>query len=198
MTKIVGLTGGMGSGKTTIANMFKDLGVSIYIADDEARIITNQVETLNEIKLHFGNKMVVNNQLDRTLLAQLVFQDASQLQRLNSIIHPKVAAHFANWLKIHADERFIIKESAILFETNSYLTCDYVITVTASIEERIARVMQREAISEQEIKDRIRNQWTDEQRVELSDFVIENHDLITTRKQVFEVYQSISSRLENP
>lgn len=197
MTKIVGLTGGIGSGKTTVAKIFSELGVSVYIADEEARKITNLTETLQAIKMQFGDEMVVNNQLNRTLMAELVFSNPDQLKVLNAIIHPRVAVHFNNWLSSHADEVFVIKETAILFETKSYLNCDLIITVIAPVEERVKRVMNREAISEIEIRNRMLNQWTDEQRTALSDFIICNTDLDDTRKQVLALYNKIVSQLSN-
>lgn len=197
MTKIVGLTGGIGSGKTTVAKMFQDLGIHVYIADLEAKMITNLPSTLSVIKQKFGDSVINNEQLNRKVMAQMVFNNPEKLIELNAIIHPLVAQHFKIWLIDHKDETFIIKETAILFETKSNLACDFVINVTAPISIRIDRVMKRDKTSIKEIKSRIDNQWSDEQRNELSDFTIENVNLEETRKQVSQIFKIISKSSEN-
>lgn len=191
MTKIVGLTGGIGSGKTTVARMFKNLGIPTYIADEEARIITNQPETLKVIEQHFGSTVIINGQLNRMEMAKIVFNDSEKLSQLNVIIHPLVAKHFKDWLKLNNNAIFVIKETAILFETQGHVSCDFVITVTAPIEVRVRRVKDRDQSSEEEIKKRINSQYTDEQRIKLSDFVIENDNLESTKEQVIKIYNEI-------
>lgn len=195
MTKIVGLTGGIGSGKTTVAKMFEKLGVPIYIADFEAKNITNEASTLALIEKEFGSQVIRDGQLDRAAMAKIVFSNPDKLKQLNAIIHPLVDAHFKEWVKKKTDEKFVIKEAAILFETNMHLKCDYVITVTAPVEVRINRVLERDNTSEQEIRNRMNNQWTDEKRIALSDFIIENVNIKSTSQQVDEVYKKIASIL---
>lgn len=196
MTKIVGLTGGIGSGKTTVAKMFQDLGVPIYIADLEAKEITNQPETLKLIQDQFGVSIIENGLLNRAAMAEIVFSNPEKLKQLNAIIHPLVSSHFKVWLKKNKEERFVLKETAILFETNSHLSCDFVITVTAPLELRMQRVMKRDNVSKNDIMKRINNQWTDEKRVALSDFVIDNSNLEATLQQVKKIYQIISKSLQ--
>ena len=191
MTKIVGLTGGIGSGKTTVAKMFENLGVPIYIADLEAKAITNQPQTLKLIEKQFGSSVIKNGQLNRTTMAQIVFNNPEKLNQLNSIIHPLVAEHFKEWIKKNKDEIFVIKETAILFETNTHRSCDFVITVIAPIDVRINRVKIRDNSSEEEIIKRINNQWSDEKRIPLSDFVINNITVDDTLLQVSEIYKKI-------
>lgn len=191
MTKIVGLTGGIGSGKTTVAKMFEELGVPVYIADLEAKIISNQPSTLKLIEQQFGAAVLKNAQLDRVAMAELVFNNPEKLNQLNAIIHPLVAVHFSEWIKKNHKAAFVIKETAILFETKSHLSCDFIITVTAPIDVRIKRVQLRDASSEAEIRRRIDNQWSDEQRIGLSDFVIENLNISSTSQQVKKIYQDI-------
>lgn len=195
MAKIVGLTGGIGSGKTTVANMFHDLGVPVYIADIQAKKITNYPETLQKIQDQFGSNMVLNGTLNRAAMANVVFNNPEKLSQLNAIIHPLVAKDFAAWIEKNKKERFVIKETAILFETNNHLTCDFVITVTAPIEIRIKRVLERDQTTVEEVRNRINSQWTDEQRVALSDFVIKNDHLAETMEQVRKVYQKIVEKL---
>lgn len=191
MTKIVGLTGGIGSGKTTVAKMFENLGVPIYIADLEAKVITNQPKTLKLIEKQFGSTVIENGKLNRTAVAQIVFNNPEKLKQLNSIIHPLVAEHFKEWINKNKDQIFVIKETAILFETNSHLSCDFVITVSAPIDTRINRVQIRDNSPKEEIMKRINNQWSDEQRIPLSDFVINNITVDDTLLQVKEIFQKI-------
>ena len=191
MTKIVGLTGGIGSGKTTVAKMFQELGIPIYIADTEARTITNQPKTLALIAEEFGTSVIDNGQLDRVEMAKIVFNSPEKLNLLNAIIHPLVGNHFKEWLLQHHAAPFIIKETAILFETRGHLLCDYVITVTAPMDVRIGRVQNRDHSSEAEIQKRIDNQWPDAQRIELSDFVITNNRIESTLQQVNDIYNKI-------
>jgi dephospho-CoA kinase len=196
MTKIVGLTGGIGSGKTTVAHMFQDLGVPIYIADLEAKKITNQPETLRLIAQEFGSSVIENAQLNRAAMAEIVFNNPIKLNQLNAIIHPLVAQHFKQWIKKHENVNFVIKEVAILFETNGHISCDFVITVTAPIDVRIKRVQMRDHSTEHEVRKRMDNQWSDEERIPLSDFVIENYKIELTSQQVKKIYQDISNSLQ--
>ena len=183
MTKIIGLTGGIGSGKTTIAKHFASLGVPVYIADDEAKKLMDNPEIITELKSIFGDEIIENEKIDRKALAQIVFKNPRKLKKLNSIIHPAVKLHFENWLHSHKNHPIIIKEAAILFESGSYKDCDAIITVTSPLEERINRVMKRDNTSRESILHRINNQWTDEQRISKSDYVITNISVKEALKQ---------------
>jgi dephospho-CoA kinase len=174
MTKIVGLTGGIGSGKTTIANYFKAAGIPVYIADDEARKIMESPEIVAEIKEVFGSAIFENDILNRKKLAEIVFDNPEKLEKLNAIIHPAVKKHFSEWVLNHKKAAFVIYEASILFESGSYKNCDYIITVTAPIESRIKRVIQRDKTTRENVLKRMEMQWKDEQRVSKSDYVIEN------------------------
>lgn len=196
MTKIVGLTGGIGSGKTTVAKMFQDLGVPVYIADVEAKKITNQCETLKLIEQQFGSTVIEKEQLNRAAMAEIVFNNPEKLDQLNNIIHPLVAKHFKKWLKNNQDAIFVIKEVAILFETKGHLSCNFVITVTAPLDVKINRVKVRDDATEGEITKRINNQWSDKERIALSDFVIENSNIKSTSQQVKKIFQIISKLLQ--
>ena len=187
MTKIIGLTGGIGSGKTTIANYFKTLGIPVYIADDEARKITDNPEILKEIETLFGNSVFDDNQLNRQKVARIVFDDPKKLQQLNAIIHPAVKKHFENWLKQHLNEPFVIKETAILFESGSYKDCDIIITVIVPFEIRIKRVMERDKISREAVLKRIKQQWSDDQKIEKSTYIIVNLERESAKRQVEEI-----------
>lgn len=196
MTKIVGLTGGIGSGKTTVAKMFEELGVPIYIADIEARKITNEPSTLELIKAAFGSSVIENGTLNREAMAKIVFSNPEKLSKLNEIVHPLVGQDFKKWLNVNKEQIYVIKEAAILLETEKPHNCDYVITVTAPISIRIQRVIDRDGISISEVQNRINNQWSDEKRIEKSDFVIENVDFKKTYEQVSIIHQKIINSLQ--
>ncbi len=174
MKKIIGLTGGIGSGKTTVANHFIAAGIPVYIADDEASKIMQSPEILREIEKIFGSSIFENGVLNRQKLAEIVFSNSDKLKQLNGIIHPAVKKHFGNWILNHKNSPFVIYETAILFESGSYKDCDKIITVTAPLETRIERVIQRDKTSRENVLKRINMQWTDDQRFGKSDFVIEN------------------------
>jgi dephospho-CoA kinase len=184
MTKIIGLTGGIGSGKTTIANYFIAAGIPVYIADDEARKIMQTDEIIEEIKSKFGSKIFENGILNREKLAQIVFGDAEKLKLLNAIIHPAVKKHFHNWILDYKNSPFIIYEAAILFESGSYKDCDKIISITAPMESRIQRVIQRDNSSRDQVLKRINAQWNDDQRIAKSDFVIQNDSLENAKSEV--------------
>jgi dephospho-CoA kinase len=194
MTKIIGLTGGIGSGKSTIARHFASLGVPVYIADDEAKKLMNTPEIISKITTTFGNGIIKNGIIDKKSLANIVFQNPEKLKKLNSIIHPAVKKHFNKWLHFHKEQPIVIKEAAILFESGSYKDCDAIITVSAPLEERIHRVINRDNTTKEAILDRINNQWTDEQRISKSDYVIINITLNEALKQVEEILKLLNNR----
>ena len=184
MTKIIGLTGGIGSGKTTVANHFIAAGIPVYIADDEARKIMQSPEILKKIEKIFGSVIFKNEVLNRQKLAEIVFSNSDKLKQLNAIIHPSVKKHFGNWILNYKNSPFVIYETAILFESGSYKDCDKIITVTAPLETRIERVIQRDKTSRENVLKRIKMQWTDDQRLGKSDFVIENINPEITKSEV--------------
>ena len=184
MTKIIGLTGGIGSGKTTVANHFIAAGIPVYIADDEARKIMQSPEILKKIEKIFGSVIFKNEVLNRQKLAEIVFSNSDKLKQLNAIIHPAVKKNFGNWILNYKNSPFVIYETAILFESGSYKDCDKIITVTAPLETRIERVIQRDKTSRENVLKRIKMQWTDDQRLGKSDFVIENINPEITKSEV--------------
>ncbi len=189
--KVVGLTGGIGSGKTTVAKMFIELGVPVYIADVEAKLLTNRSKVIRrKLITLFGDESYKDGVLNREFVAKKIFGDKDLLQKVNAIIHPKVGQHFRRWLK-KQDAPYCIKEAAILFESGSYKDCDYIILVTAPKEIRIERVMQRDTTTREAIENRMANQWDDEKKRTLSHFYIKNTDLSVTKKQVKEIHNSL-------
>jgi dephospho-CoA kinase len=183
MTKIIGLTGGIGSGKTTIAQLFITEGIPVYFADTEAKKVMHYPETIQLVVEALGNDFIKNNVIDTKALAAIVFNDPEKLQKLNGILHPLVKKDFENWVKLNSAQPFVIKEAAILFESGSYQYCDKIITVVASEDTRIKRVMERDHCSKEQVLERIKNQWTDNQRIAKSDYIIENESLQEARMQ---------------
>jgi len=196
--KIIGLTGGIGSGKTTVANFFKTLGVPIYIADTEAKAIMNRSKIIKRklIKL-FGEQAYIDDKLNKPFVASQIFSNQDLLQQMNAIVHPKVAKHFANWVKKQSTA-YVISEAAILFENGSYKKYDYIITVVAPKEVRLKRVLKRDNSSKEKVEAIMNNQWSDNQKIELSDFVINNTNLETTKLEVGKVHKKILKRITNP
>lgn len=193
MTKIIGLTGGIGSGKTTIANHFMAAGIPVYIADDEARILMQSAAIIDEIQKNFGSAIFENGILNRQKLAEIVFNNPEKLKLLNGIIHPAVKKHFDDWVIKHKKSPFVIYEAAILFESGNYKNCDKIITVTAPLELRINRVIQRDQTTRENVLKRINMQWDDNQRIVNSDFVIENIEAEMTKTEVGKILKILKN-----
>ncbi|MFA5556844.1 MAG: dephospho-CoA kinase [Flavobacteriaceae bacterium] len=193
MPKIVGLTGGIGSGKSTVADFFKELGVPVYIADSEARKIMDYPEVIREVKSIFDENVTdTDNKLDRKKIASLVFNNPEKLKKLNAIVHPRVKEDFAYWLDKHKNHKYVIKEVAIIFETNSEKDFDKIILVTAPEKERIKRVMKRDNVSEREVLERMKNQLSDTDKISKSDFIIDNTNKIFAKKQAGNIHLSLN------
>lgn len=187
MTKVIGLTGGIGSGKTLVAKYIESQGVPVYIADDEAKKLMASPDMIAEIKDAFGEEIIDSETLNREKLAQIVFNNPDKLQKLNSIVHPKVKEHFDNWVRKHKDEPFVVKEAAILFETGGDKYCDAVITVTAPLETKLQRVIERDKTDREAVLKRMESQWTDEQRIAKSNYVIRNISVKETYRQIEQI-----------
>jgi dephospho-CoA kinase len=190
--KIIGLTGGIGSGKTTVAQLFSELGVPIYIADTEAKKLMDSSKVIRrKLVALLGEDAYSGTKLNRKFVADKIFNDKFLLDAVNAVIHPKVAAHFKKWVS-KQKATYVIKEAAILFENGSYKDCDMVILVTAPKQMRINRVMARDNTSKAEIEQRMNNQWSDEKKLELADIIIENIDLKTTKNKVEAIHNLLS------
>ena len=198
MSQIIGLTGGIGSGKTTIATMFEKLGVPVFIADDEGKKITNSPEIKKKIIELFGAEILLNGAIDRKKLASIVFNNSLALKQLNNIIHPAVRKQFDIWCNSNKDSSYVIYESAILLEFANIGVFSKIITVSAPESVRIMRVRQRNNFTTEEVTHRIRKQWTDSQREAKADYVINNITLENTKKQVHSIYADlIKNKLTN-
>jgi len=189
----VGLTGGIGSGKTTVAKIFELLGIPVYYADDAAKRIMNEDKELKTaIQKQFGKDAYDNEGLNRTFLSAKVFPDPAQLEILNSLVHPATIRDAAKWMS-QQKTSYTIKEAALIFESGSAEHLDYVIGVYAPTQLRIKRAMERNHLSHEEVTQRINKQLDENIKMKLCDFVIyndEQHLLIT---QVIELHKKLLS-----
>lgn len=189
--KVVGLTGGIGSGKSTVAHMFHKLGIPVYIADDEAKKLMNTSKSIRKKLIDLLGEEAYNEAgLNRTYIASLIFNDQALLQQINAIVHPKVKMHFNRWLKKQTTP-YIIKEAAIIFENNLQDQYDLIITVAASEALRIKRVIKRDNSNREKVLSVIKNQWPDTKKMALSNYVIFNKDLEHTKAQVAKIHSEI-------
>ncbi len=196
MTKIVGITGGIGSGKTTVAKMFKKLDVPVYIADEEAKKIMHYKRVQKKIVDEIGPQAYSNNKLNKAYLSKLIFEDKNLLHKINSIVLPEVKKHFTNWLK-KQKAVYVLKEAAILFENGTYKELDSIILVVAPKQKRIERVIQRDQKSVESITNIIKNQWSDEEKIKLSDYIIKNDkDLATLNQKVVLLHNILIKKFE--
>ena len=186
----VGLTGGIGVGKTVCADIFSLLGVPVYNSDIEAKLIMITDEVVKDaIKEIFGLKSYnEDGTLNRGHLASLIFSDKLLLAKMNGIVHPAVREHFRKWCKDNQDHKYIIQESALIFETGSYKSFDKVILVHAAEEVRIKRVMKRDSTSEEEVLARIKKQLPQEEKLEFADYVIINNSKRPLIKQIMNIH----------
>ena len=192
MIATVGLTGGIGSGKTTIANLFAlHFSIPIYIADTKAKeLVANNKQLQQEIVTLLGEEAFVEGRYNTSFVAQEVFSNKEKLDKLNAIIHPYVQQDFLQW-KQSQQAPYVIKEAAILFESGSYRDCDFIIMVTAPLEERIKRVILRDKIDRETVEKRIKNQWNDENKIKLSTFVVDNRELFRNLDKIKTIHSKI-------
>ena len=190
----VGLTGGIGSGKTTVSEIFHSLGVPVYNSDERAKYLMENDPSLRvNIIQYFGEESYRSEGLNRSYLAQEVFSDKAKLEKLNSIVHPIVASDFEGWC-LEQKAPFILKEAAILIESGAYIGLDEIIVVTASENTRIDRVIERDKINAGEVRHRMNNQISDSERLEYADFVIENDGKQMLISQVKEIFLILCSK----
>jgi dephospho-CoA kinase len=189
----IGITGGIGSGKSTICKIFKQIGIPIYDADFRAKwIMSNDTALKKAISDNFGwDAYTRKNELNREYLAKVIFNNEEKLDLLNSIVHPAVKNDYEQWTIEHRDKPYSLKEAALLFESKSYLSLHKVIVVTCPIETRIERIAKRDHVKREDILKRIQNQSTDRQRIEKSDWVIQNDGVNSLIEQVMAIHKQI-------
>ncbi|WP_437369007.1 dephospho-CoA kinase [Maribacter litoralis] len=191
--KYVGLTGGIGSGKSTVAKMFMQLGVPVYNSDGRAKhLMNNSIDIKKRLVEFLGKESYKEGQLNRTFIAKKVFNDTELLAQLNAIVHPVVREDFLKWAN-QQDFCYVIQETALLFENEAQNLYDYVILVTAPKEERISRVVNRDSVTREQVIARMDNQLEDDEKLNLSDYVVENIDIERTKSSVLQVHASIVS-----
>ena len=193
---VAGITGGIGSGKSTAAKFFEELGIPVYNSDTRAKTIQNEnSEVKVKIIAAFGEEAYNENGLNKPYLSKQVFQNNEKLKLLNSIVHPAVFQDFEDWKKAQKSD-IVMKEAAILIESGSYKDCDVVISVVVDVETRIARTIERDSLSREEILARINNQISDEERIAKSDFIIDNNgDLAHLKNEVEQTFIKIKKMI---
>jgi len=191
--KKIGLTGGIGSGKSTVAKIFENLGVPVFVSDNVAKMLQDEnAEVKKAISEIFGNEIYVNGKLDRAKVAGIVFSDKKKLEQLNAIVHPAVGKAFEEFCNKNKSAKYILKEAAILFEIGDDKNLDGMLVVTAPIDVRAQRVMERDGISKAEVLQRMKNQWSEEDKVKKSDYVIVNDGKELILPQIISMSEKLS------
>lgn len=187
----IGLTGGIGSGKTTVANVFEVLGIPVYNADERAKELMHTNELLKQqLIFHFGEETYADGYLNRKYLSSIVFADKEKLELLNSLVHPVTIADAAQWFSRQTSP-YVIKEAALLFESGTAEGLDYVIGVTAPVTLRLKRVMDRDHVTAEEVKKRMLNQVDEQIKIRLCDFVIQNNEQQLILPQVLQLHEKL-------
>jgi len=172
----VGITGNIGSGKSTACRIFEMLGVKVYSADDRARLLMQKPEIIQAITNIFGEEIIdKDRQIDRKKLGGIVFDDPEKLKKLEGVIHPATEKDFAKWCEENKDEPYVLKEAAILFESGTYKGLDKIIVIHADEGTRISRVVDRDKSTPELVLQRARNQWKEEEKIKRADYLIENN-----------------------
>lgn len=188
----IGITGGIGSGKTTVAKIFEVLGVPVYYADDAAKRLMNEDKDLQQkIIENFGSDIFENNQLNRSLLASQVFNNPEKLALLNSLVHPVTIADAAKWMTQHNDQPYALKEAALIFESGAQNHLDYIIGVHSPYKLRLQRVMQRDNLTKEAVEARMAKQMDETKKMNLCNFIISNDEVALLIPQVLELHKKI-------
>ncbi|MEC8004790.1 MAG: dephospho-CoA kinase [Bacteroidota bacterium] len=189
----VGITGGIGSGKSTVSRFFSELGVPVYDSDKRAKSLMQHDDSIIiKIKKEFGDDSYLNNMLNRSHIAEIVFKNELKLKQLNAIVHPVVRTDFNNWLSQNSNARFVIKEAAIMIESGAYKDLDKLIVVNANREQKIKWIKKRDHLLLEDIENRIQNQLSDKIRNQYADFIIENN---SSKKELKQQVLSIYNKL---
>jgi len=188
----IGLTGNIGSGKTFVSRLFSELGIPVFHADTEAKKLLEDEGIRQRIREIFGDEVLsASGEVIRTKLAEIVFSDKEKLDRLNSIIHPEVRRNYGEWCRLLHNVPYNLYEAAILYESGHYLEMDRVICVVAPKEVRIRRVIDRDDVTREEVIRRMANQWPEERKAAMADFVIINDGIEQPELQVREVHRRL-------
>lgn len=196
----IGITGGIGSGKTTVCKIFMQLGIEVYFADDRAKwLMNNHPDLKKEIISLFGEESYLNGELKRSHISKIAFTDTEKLKKLNESVHPRVFDDYKKWSLEMKEKghKYILKEAALLFESGSYKELDYIICVVADEEIRIKRVMERDGISRDEVLQRINKQMKQEEKMKLSKFIIQNNGEESLIEQVIKIDKELKKLYNN-
>lgn len=192
----LGVTGGIGSGKSTVCKIFKVLGIPVFSADDEARIIMDNNKMIRaELKNIIGTDLYASGELDRSKMASIIFNDDNLLNKVNSLVHPLVFDRYDDWCR-QQDADYVIFEAAILFESGADKHVDRILAVTAPREERIKRVMERNKMSREQVMERISKQMEEDEMIKRSDYRVNNSDDSMIIKKVLDIHRDILSDLK--
>ena len=192
--KKIGLTGGIGSGKSTVASIFSQLGVPVFNSDFIARELQDNDPALKKnIQTIFGSEIYNNGKLDRVQLAGIVFTDKNKLDQLTAIVHPAVAQAFDTFCEVHKNAKYILKEAAILFEIGDDQNLDSMLVVAAPFELRLSRVTKRDGITEEQVLKRLANQFSQDEIIKKADFVIVNDEIQMLLPQVLALHNQLSA-----
>jgi dephospho-CoA kinase len=190
--KVIGLTGGIGSGKSTIAEIFKTLGVAVYNSDERARELYFEPEIKKQVEDLLGSKAYRNKSaLNKKYISEKIFSDKILLEKLNAIIHPAVGKDFETFKKDHAGDKYIVKESALLVEAGLLKTVDKLLVVTSAIALRTERIKKRDNLTKDEIEKILKKQLSDSDKVKNADWVIENDEKKLVIPQVLKIHKSL-------
>src|SRR6056297_3398049 len=194
----VGITGGIGSGKTMVCRIFQELGMPVFYADDEAKkILDKDTDVKKELKRLFGEDIYTKTGINKTRLASIIFNDSATLKQVNEIIHPKVREYFNKWSQEHSDFPYIIEEAAILFESGAFKDMDINIIVSAPEELKIQRIMERDKIDRQSVVDRMKNQMGEREKMKMADLVIVNDGNQMIIPQILEIHKKLKRKSTN-
>ncbi len=193
----IGITGGIGSGKTLVSKIFACLGIPVYDADSHAKeLMTTDGILVSQIKKEFGDLSYLSDgTLNRKYLSEVVFNKQERLDVLNKLVHPRVGENYTQWVKRHNNKAYVLKEAALLFETGSYQALNKIIVVHAPEEVRIKRVMHRDGRAEQQVREIIRKQMSEEEKLKRADFIIYNDESSLIIPQVLSLHNSLQMNI---
>jgi dephospho-CoA kinase len=192
----IGITGGIGSGKSTVCKVFEQLNIPVFNADWEAKNLLSSTKVKEFYRIEFGSRVFSGTEIDKVKLSQLIFSDHEALNKVNGFIHPLVFQAFEKWCAVNGNAPYVIKEAALLFESKANNNLDYTILITAPTEKRIERVMHRDHVTRENVIMRINNQMQDSEKVNLANFVIDNDGNALIIPQILAIHNKLINRKE--